>query len=184
MRIILESQRLILTVPAPHMAKDILKFYVRNEEHLRQWEDRKSPGFYTVRGQKILIKYEQRKQADSSGIDFWIKKKNSPQLIGKVSVFGMIGGNFSCCIIGYKLDKDHVGFGYMTEALYRVTEFLFDEVNIRRIEINILPENQRSINVVRRLGFELEGEIKEYIHINGEWRDHLRFIRINRNWRD
>ena len=184
MKIILESHRLILTTSVKKMANSILEFYQKNRDHLRHWEEEKGSGFYTVQAQKIIIKYEQNRLAENTELNFWITKKNSIQVIGKVSVFGIIGGNFSSCIVGYKLDQEHVGYGYMNEALEKVIEFLFNSLNIRRIEINILPENERSLNVVKRLNFTFENEIKEYIYINGVWRDHLRFVKINQNWRN
>jgi hypothetical protein len=49
---------------------------------------------------------------------------------------------------------------------------------LRRIEANILPENDRSIALVTRLGFELEGISRRYQQIDGQWADHLHFVRL------
>ena len=63
----------------------------------------------------------------------------------------------------------------MTEALRASLAFVFDEYKMHRIEAFILPENERSLALVNRLGFHYEGRRISYMHINGEYRDHEAF---------
>ena len=67
----------------------------------------------------------------------------------------------------------------MTEALQLVLRFAFDELGLHRIEANIQPNNYASRNLVQRCGFTLEGESKDFLFINGRWRDHERWVRVN-----
>lgn len=184
MSIYLESQRLHITTATYRMAGSILEFYIRNTRHLSEWEDVKDSGFYTLAQQRANIRAENARLRNATGIDLWLTDKQTGEICGKVAVFGIISGNFALCVIGYKLDEEHVGKGLMTEALRRIEEFLFDELHLRRIEINIMPRNSRSIAVVTRLGYQLECEIKEYIRINGVWEDHLRYVKVNEGYRD
>lgn len=39
----------------------------------------------------------------------------------------------------------------------------------------IRPENIKSLRVVEKLGFRLEGERPAYLHVDHAWRDHLMF---------
>jgi ribosomal-protein-alanine N-acetyltransferase len=55
------------------------------------------------------------------------------------------------------------------------TDYLMRELRLHRVEINIIPENTKSLRVVEKLGFRLEGLKRRYIHINGAWRDHYVF---------
>lgn len=69
--------------------------------------------------------------------------------------------------------------GIMTEALSVIIPIAFDELNLHRLEANIMPSNQASIRVVEKLGFYQEGYSKEYLFINGSWRDHIHMVLIS-----
>ena len=67
----------------------------------------------------------------------------------------------------------------MTEGLQLVLEYAFTEVGLHRIEANIQPSNDASRNLVQRCGFILEGFSPKYLFINGEWRDHERWVAMD-----
>ena len=115
---------------------------------------------------------------NSTGFTLYLTEKKTGLIIGRVVAFGMLGGNCSFCMLGYKLDRDWQHQGYMHEALSEVINILFDEMDMHRIEIYILPKNEKSINVVKRLGFKQEGVAEKYMRIFGRWEDHLRFVML------
>ena len=180
----LESERLIITTVNSSYAQAITDFYIRNKEHLLEWEDIKEDYFYTKAYQKMLIKYEQHATKKGMSVSFWIKERASGELVGKISVFSIAGGNMSNCMIGYKLDKDHQSMGYMHEALSEVIRFLFEGLKLHRIDVCILPKNERSKSVVEKLGFIYEGVNRKFMRINGVWEDHLRYALINEKYDD
>jgi ribosomal-protein-alanine N-acetyltransferase len=67
----------------------------------------------------------------------------------------------------------------MTEALRAGCQFMFREYKMHRVEAFILPENERSIALVNRLGFTYEGKRISYMHINGAYRDHEAFYLLS-----
>ncbi len=62
--------------------------------------------------------------------------------------------------IGYWIDSRFSGKGYMTEAVEGIANFAFDELNARRIEIRCDERNTKSRAIPERLGFTLEGILK------------------------
>jgi ribosomal-protein-alanine N-acetyltransferase len=70
----------------------------------------------------------------------------------------------------------------MTRGLRAVLEIVFSDLGLHRVEANIQPANRRSINLVRRLGFEKEGFSPGYLMVDGEWRDHERWALRAENW--
>jgi ribosomal-protein-alanine N-acetyltransferase len=56
----------------------------------------------------------------------------------------------------------------------------FEVLKLHRIEITIRPENLKSLRVVEKLDLRSEGLRPKYLHIDGDWRDHLVFA-INKD---
>jgi [ribosomal protein S5]-alanine N-acetyltransferase len=61
----------------------------------------------------------------------------------------------------------------MTEGLRVACTYAFNAMGLHRIQANHLPENLRSASVLRRLGFSVEGYARDFLLINGQWRDHI-----------
>lgn len=62
--------------------------------------------------------------------------------------------------IGYWIDSRFSGKGYMTEAVKGISEFAFHELKARRVEIRCDVRNLKSRAIPERLGFTLEGILK------------------------
>jgi ribosomal-protein-alanine N-acetyltransferase len=61
----------------------------------------------------------------------------------------------------------------MHEALGAVIAEVFSpRFNLHRLQAAYQPNNVRSGAVLERLGFEHEGLARDYLFINGAWRDH------------
>jgi ribosomal-protein-alanine N-acetyltransferase len=67
----------------------------------------------------------------------------------------------------------------MAEALEAGIQYMFLEKGLHRIQANVVPSNDRSIRLLERLGFKLEGRHEKYLKIQGRWQDHLSFARLN-----
>jgi ribosomal-protein-alanine N-acetyltransferase len=96
-------------------------------------------------------------------------------LAGQVTVGGVMWGSLRSAQIGYWVDQRFAGRGVIPTAVALVTDHCFQTLGMHRLEVNIRPENVASLRVVEKLGFRLEGLRKRYLHINGEWHDHLSF---------
>jgi ribosomal-protein-alanine N-acetyltransferase len=82
-------------------------------------------------------------------------------------------------MLGYAIDAAHEGRGLMREALQATIEYVFDVLRLHRIQANYVPENRRSGALLERLGFVREGLARDYLFINGAWRDHVLTARLN-----
>ncbi|HWR40076.1 MAG TPA: GNAT family protein [Patescibacteria group bacterium] len=78
--------------------------------------------------------------------------------------------------MSYKLDKNELCQGYMTEAINEVVNFAFHQLDLHRIEANILPRNTASLKTVEKAGFYHEGLAIKYLQINGRWEDHIHMV--------
>ena len=56
---------------------------------------------------------------------------------------------------------------------------MFNDYKLHRIEANIMPRNEPSLKVAKKLGFIDEGILHKYLKINGKWQDHIHMALIN-----
>jgi RimJ/RimL family protein N-acetyltransferase len=59
--------------------------------------------------------------------------------------------------VGYWLGEAFWRQGIMTEAACKVIRFAFEDLNLRRLNINAFVENVPSNNLIKKLGFVFEG---------------------------
>ncbi len=100
-------------------------------------------------------------------------------LVGQITMGGVIYGALRGAHIGYWIDKHYAGRGYTTEAVNVLTAHAFENLGLHRIEINIRPENGSSIRVAEKAGYHFEGDRPQFLHIAGSWRDHKCFVKVN-----
>jgi RimJ/RimL family protein N-acetyltransferase len=62
--------------------------------------------------------------------------------------------------IGYWIDSRFSGHGFITEATEAITEFAFNELKARRVEIRCDYKNTKSRAIPEKLGYCLEGILK------------------------
>jgi ribosomal-protein-alanine N-acetyltransferase len=98
------------------------------------------------------------------------------QLVGQLTVGGVQYGSLRSASIGYWVDQAHAGRGIIPTAVALATDHAFGVLRLHRVEISMRPENARSRRVAEKLGFAFEGERRSYLHIDGEWRDHLVYV--------
>lgn len=179
-QIVFCSERLYFRTAKSAMASEMLDFARRNDDFFRRWEPARPKDYYTLKYQRELVRYESRQLKSMRGLDLWLfdREKNDGRVIGKLSAFGIIPGNYSCCVISYKIDQAYARRGYMREAILRLEEILRDYFGIHRIEAYILPENTASLALVRSAGFTREGLSEKAVMIGREWRDHYRCVKL------
>ncbi|MDM0947317.1 GNAT family protein [Clostridium perfringens] len=173
----LNTERLTLRNLTPENTEEMLDYYIRNEEHLRQYEPTRDSSFYTYEGQKEILTESFRQFIDGTSIDLGIFKDE--KLIGKIKLSNIVYGILRNAFVGYSIDKEHQGKGYMKEALNTVCSYAFEEMGLHRLEASTLMDNSRSQGVLKACGFNELGISEKYLYINGEWRDHKIFYKVN-----
>jgi ribosomal-protein-alanine N-acetyltransferase len=97
------------------------------------------------------------------------------RICGVINLSEVVRGSFQSAYMGYYALSPFAGKGYMSAGIELVLQLAFGELELHRVEANIQPKNRRSIELVRRAGFRLEGLSPRYLRIGGRWRDHERW---------
>lgn len=177
MTTIYETKRLLLRTSQLSFAPMITEYYLKNREFLAEWEPVRPEEYYTSEYQEKQL---ENQIADSNALKLWISKKGEEdKVIGALTFSNIVKGVFLSCFLGYSLDKDEINMGYMTEAVKKGIEIMFQDYGLHRIEASIMPRNIRSLKVTQKLGFQEEGLSPQYLKINGKWEDHLHMVLLN-----
>lgn len=169
----IETPRTIIKLLDPDCAPLMTNYRVENREHLTQWEPSRSGRFYTDEFWRIQLRSAIREYRHGLSTCLVITNKDEDEVIGVCNYTNIIRGTFEACHLGYGISQRHEGKGLMYEALAHSTEFVFKEVGLHRIMANYIPRNEKSGALLKRLGFEIEGQAKRYLKINGVWEDHV-----------
>ena len=103
-------------------------------------------------------------------------------LVGYVNINNIVRAALRSGYLGYAAFQSHAGRGLMTAGLAAVVTDAFTGIGLHRLEANIQPDNEPSLNLVRRLGFQREGFSPRYLLIDGQWRDHERWAMLADEW--
>ena len=177
--VLIEGRQIELNLLTPENAQELLEYYKRNREHLKYYEPTREEGFYTLEMQKRDLIESYRQFLNGSSVNLGIFKKD--RLIGKIRVSNIVMGVFKNAFVGYSMDKDEQGNGYMKEALRLVLDYSFNSLDLHRIEATTLVDNIKSQAVLLACGFKEIGTSEKYLFINGKWRDHKIFCKVNMN---
>jgi ribosomal-protein-serine acetyltransferase len=109
---------------------------------------------------------------------FGIRANHNAQLLGIVSLDNCVHLHRNCDL-GYWLETAAVGHGLMTEAATLCLGFAFGTLKMRRVRCAVAKDNARSLAVVKRLGFHLEGLARQAEFVGGRWVDHAVFSRLD-----
>ncbi|HEX6376587.1 MAG TPA: GNAT family N-acetyltransferase [Allosphingosinicella sp.] len=169
-----EGARYQLRPPAPQDAAAYVEYLQRNWPRFRG-------AMPTANDMTFAAEtYRQRfaEIADASGepasVAMVLIGRDQPgRVLGDVAFSNIVYGAFRACHLGFKIDRDLEGLGIMRRTLESCCETMFVRYRLHRIMANYRPENVRSGALLKRLGFQVEGFARDYLHLDGEWRDHI-----------
>ena len=108
-------------------------------------------------------------------------RKSDQQLIGTCG-YHKWEKRYCRAEIGYDLGVNFWGHGYMAEALRIVFHHGFACMNLNRIEALVYVGNDRSLRLLRQLGFKQEGVLRDYFYLAGKFYDHALLSLLRREW--
>jgi Acetyltransferases, including N-acetylases of ribosomal proteins len=66
--------------------------------------------------------------------------------------------------MGYEISTQYRNNGYATEAIKKVTTFCLEQMELKRVQAQIMPDNIASIKACEKSGFKNEGMLRNYCH--------------------
>ncbi|MCA9608634.1 MAG: GNAT family N-acetyltransferase, partial [Myxococcales bacterium] len=166
----LVTDRLALVAPLDvSWAEAVAGYQARNRAHFRPWDPVRPEAFFETPFWRAQLEDDARDHRERRVRFFALEGE---RVIGHVHFTNIVRGAFQACHLGFGMDAERTGRGRMREALTAALAFAFDELRLHRVEANHRPENAASRAVLRHLGFVPQGYARDYLRIDGEWRDH------------
>lgn len=162
-------------------AEGLWKLELKNRDFFKEFSIARTEEFYTLNFQQQLINTWKENAKQDIDYHFGIFLQESNELIGSVNLYMVRREPAHNAIVGYVLDKDSNGKGFMTLAVKKLVAYAFHTLNLHRLEAGVMPHNIGSIRVLEKAGFHKEGIAKSNVKINGEWEDHQILAIINPN---
>ena len=157
---------------------------VRNDQWLRPWEPARPAGSADPSISRDAFAARcaarDRERAADNGYGFGVFIDH--QFAGEININGIVRGASQSGTIGYWIDRRHAGQRYVAEGVVAVLRFAFEELDLHRMEICIVPRNRNSHRVAQTLELRDEGVATRFLQINGTWEDHVRYAITIEEW--
>ncbi|HVY49546.1 MAG TPA: GNAT family N-acetyltransferase [Minicystis sp.] len=172
---LLETERLVLTIPQREAAPRLHAYARDNRERLAPWEPPYADDYFTESYWKRRLELDRDEYARDVSMRLCIFEKGAAlgPVVGRANFSNIVRSAFQACTLGYSLDARAEGKGYMTEALGAAIAHAFGALGLHRVMANYMPINERSGLLLRRLGFVVEGYARDYLYIGDGWKDHV-----------
>jgi ribosomal-protein-serine acetyltransferase len=161
-------------------AEELFDVVQRNRVYLREWlpwvDYTESPEDLRRFIQRVINQYE---------------ANQGPQAV--IRVDGRIAGSVGChpidwpnrhCSVGYWLDAGLQGRGLMTQCCAALIDYLFHDLGLHRLTIQCGTGNRKSCAIPRRLGFTLEGIMRQAEWVNDRFVDLIVWGLLEQDWRN
>ena len=180
----LEGTRVYLRPPRFGDWRAWSRLRAASREFLTPWEptwpaDALGRGAYRRRLRQAALEWR-----DDAGYGFLLFRREDDELVGGVTLSHVRRGVAQTATLGYWIGAPFARQGYMTEALRCLLPFAFGRLALHRVEAACLPRNEASRRLLDRIGFREEGFARQYLRIDGAWRDHVLYALLGDDpWR-
>ncbi|HAM82079.1 GNAT family N-acetyltransferase [Ornithinibacillus bavariensis] len=148
---------------------EVTKYYGRNS--LKSLEEAEA-----------IIDHFQLIFEEGRGMRWGIALKEDDQLIGTIGIHNYVPG-MKRAEIGFELHPEYWRKGILTEALTRVLEYCFIELDIYRIGAITYPANDASNGLLKKAGFKEEGILQGYLYQHNQHNDAYVLSLLKPEWR-
>jgi ribosomal-protein-serine acetyltransferase len=163
----------------PHHAHALFEVIEANRAHLRQWLQWLDD---TTRVEHVerFLRDSRRKAEHDNGYTFVARYDG--RIIGVVAENSIDWRNRRS-ELGYWIDAQYQGRGIVTQSVARLTRRAFEDLKLNRVAIQCAVGNVRSRAIPERLGFTMEGVLREAERLYDQYVDLAVYSMLRSNWK-
>ncbi len=178
---VLTTSRLTIRMCKPSEAERVMSFFTENADHLQPWWPTFHAEQFTAGFWRSTLHHYDQDFRNGRAVKMFLFDY-SENVVGIVNLNQLVRGVSHSAILGYGIARDCEGKGLMTEAVMEVVKYAFGPLYLHRLTANYIPVNVASGRILEKVGFVKEGYAKDYLLINGQWRDHVLTGLNNSDW--
>lgn len=172
------DEHIKLALPELHNTEAATKAVRENLEHLKPWMPWAADDYSDVHAREWIKRSlnEFARDGRFNALIWW-----DDEIIGSIGFHDLSTANGNAAI-GYWIAKKHEGKGIVTRCCRVLIDYLFDTMKLNRVQINCNIENIRSRAIPERLGFTLEGTLRQVEMVNGRLCDWAVYGLLREEW--
>jgi RimJ/RimL family protein N-acetyltransferase len=174
---LIATERLVLRRFRPADAA-VLAAY-RSQPEVARYQSWDAP-FPLLRAETAVANFIASDPDKAGWFQYAIERTADHELVGDVAVH--LHDNLKQAEIGFTLAKQHQKQGYAFEAVTAVLDRLFRVQGLHKVAGECDARNVASAGLLERLGFTLEGRLRQQTYIKGEWTDDLIYGLLSTEW--
>ena len=156
-------------------AAALLRFELQHRAYFERWVNARDPKFYSEQGVAAAIAAAETAWANDQAFQYLVVEDG--RIVGRVNLTAVRRVHFHCADLGYRIGEHDGGRGVASRAVALCLDKAFGTHSLGRIEAVARPENQGSIRVLERNGFQQFGHSRRSFELGGQWFDRLLFER-------
>lgn len=177
------TRRLIGRLLTPSDVLPVVAYQRENAAFFAPTSPLRPPDFLSEEHWRRQIERDREDATADRHVRFYLFSRDDPgRIVGHVSLTNIARGPAQYCDLGYAVAKDREGQGLMAEGVEAAIRFAFTVLRLHRVKAAYLPSNERSGRLLRRLGFVVEGYARDFLMIEGAWRDMILVGLLNPAW--
>ncbi|MGL4177978.1 MAG: GNAT family N-acetyltransferase [Dermatophilaceae bacterium] len=173
----LETRRLRLRPFTRADREDLFSLHA-NARVMRYWDS--VPWHDSTRADQFLARCTALEE-QGSGARVAIERRDDGAFIGWCGLQRWDPDNRTANL-GYVLTEETWGHGFATEAAAALLTWAFETLGLNRVEAQADTRNNASARVLEKLGFVLEGTLREHVIVDGEVSDDWTFSLLRSEW--
>jgi ribosomal-protein-alanine N-acetyltransferase len=176
---VIDAERVTLRTPQMSDYPAWAELRAASRDFLTPWEPLWAADELSRSSFRRRVRHYLRDLREDMGYALFIFSNADGALVGGLTLCNVRRGVTQACTLGYWTGAPYARQGYMTAAVRAVIPFVFDSLELHRLEAACLPSNTASIKLLERTGFGHEGLARRYLRINGVWQDHLLYALLD-----
>ena len=140
-----------------------------NDENVMRWLQ----SYFHESLDNLRKRFADRKDNTYEKVSFCVETLEERKLIGVVVLRDADPVNARASVDIYLGETEYWGGGYGTDALRRLCRYGFDTLRLHSIELTVVEANARAIRSYEKIGFQVDGRLRQAFFRDGEWHDEL-----------